>query len=125
MRGWAALVKTTVRSSFRNRPALIFTLLIPLFLVALLLVRGLPAIFYKPLVGGRRAMIAGLFQATSLTFIVAASQIGTQLGLIRQATAAALIVAGLLSVVIFPLVALTMLRRAEGSFTPVTANERK
>jgi hypothetical protein len=29
MRGWLALVKTTVRSSFRNRAALIFTLLIP------------------------------------------------------------------------------------------------
>lgn len=100
-------------------------LLIPVFLVALLLVRGLPAIFYRPLVGGRRAMIAGLFQATSLTFIVAASQIGTQLGLIRQATAAALVAAGLLSVVTFPLVALTMLRRAEAGSTPIATNERK
>src|SRR6202042_317119 len=36
MRGWFALVKTTVRSSFRNRPALIFTLLIPIFLMVLL-----------------------------------------------------------------------------------------
>ena len=100
-------------------------LLIPVFLVALLLVRGLPAIFYRPLVGGRRAMIAGLFQATSLTFIVAASQIGIELGLISQATAAALIAAGLLSVVTFPLVALTLLRRAEAGSTPGAANERK
>jgi ABC-2 type transport system permease protein len=36
MKGWIALVKTTVRSSFRNRPALIFTLLIPIFLMVLL-----------------------------------------------------------------------------------------
>jgi ABC-2 type transport system permease protein len=36
MRGWFALVKTTVRSSFRNRAALIFTLLIPIFLMVLL-----------------------------------------------------------------------------------------
>jgi ABC-2 type transport system permease protein len=36
MKGWLALVKTTVRSSFRNRPALIFTLLIPIFLMVLL-----------------------------------------------------------------------------------------
>src|SRR5258706_770737 len=100
-------------------------LLIPVFLVALLLVRGLPALCYRPLVGGRRAMIAGLFQATSLTFIVAASQIGTELGLIKQATAAALIAAGLLSVVIFPLVALTLLRRAEAGTAPVAANEQK
>jgi Kef-type K+ transport system membrane component KefB len=100
-------------------------LLIPVFLVALLLVRGLPALCYRPLVGGRRAMIAGLFQATSLTFIVAASQIGTELGLIKQATAAALIAAGLLSVVIFPLVALTLLRRAEAGSAPVATNEQK
>jgi predicted Kef-type K+ transport protein len=70
-------------------------------------------------------MIAGLFQATSLTFIVAASQIGTELGLIKQATAAALIAAGLLSVVIFPLVALTLLRRAEAGSAPVATNEQK
>ncbi len=100
-------------------------LLIPVFLVALLLVHCLPAIFYRSLVGGRHAIIAGLFQATSLTFIVAASQIGVELGLIRQATAAALIAAGLLSVVIFPLVALTMLRRAEVGSTQVVANEQK
>ena len=36
MKGWLALVKTTVRSSFRNRAALIFTLLIPIFLMVLL-----------------------------------------------------------------------------------------
>jgi ABC-2 type transport system permease protein len=36
VRGWLALVKTTVRSSFRNRAALIFTLLIPIFLMVLL-----------------------------------------------------------------------------------------
>ena len=36
MKAWLALVKTTVRSSFRNRPALIFTLLIPIFLMVLL-----------------------------------------------------------------------------------------
>lgn len=100
-------------------------LLIPLFLVALLLVHCLPAIFYRSLVGGRHAIIAGLFQSTSLTFIVAASQIGVELGLIRQATAAALIAAGLLSVVIFPLVALTMLRRSEVGSTQVVANEQK
>jgi ABC-2 type transport system permease protein len=36
VRGWLALVKSTVRSSFRNRAALIFTLLIPIFLMVLL-----------------------------------------------------------------------------------------
>jgi len=84
---------------------------VPIFLAALLLVRGLPALLYRPLVGSRRSVVAGLLQATSLTFIVAASQIGLELGLITKATSAALIAAGLLSVLIFPLIALTLLRR--------------
>src|SRR2546425_1831007 len=84
---------------------------VPLFLVALVLVRGVPALLYRPLVGSRRSVVAGLLQATSLTFIVAASQIGVELGLITKATGAALIGAGLLSVLIFPLIALTLLRR--------------
>ena len=86
---------------------------VPIFLIALLLVRGIPALLYRPLVGSRRSIVAGLFQATSLSFIVAASQIGLELGLITKATGAALIAAGLLSVLIFPIVALTLLRRRE------------
>ena len=85
---------------------------VPVFLVALLLVRGVPALLYRPLVGSRRSIVAGLLQATSLSFIVAASQIGLELGLITKATGAALIAAGLLSVLIFPLLALTILRRS-------------
>ncbi len=92
---------------------------VPIFLVALLLVRGVPALLYRPLVGTRRSVVAGLLQATSLSFIVAASQIGLELGLITKATGAALIAAGLLSVLIFPLLALTILRRAEGVSTVV------
>ncbi|SRR5258708_6647981 len=91
---------------------------VPIFLVALLLVRGIPALLYRPLAGSRRSVVAGLLQATSLSFIVAASQIGMELGLITKATGAALIAAGLLSVLIFPLLALTILRRAEEVSTP-------
>ncbi len=83
---------------------------VPIFLFALLVVRGVPAILYRSLVGNRRTIVAALLQATSLSFIVAAAQIGMQLGLITKATGAALIAAGILSVVIFPLLALTILR---------------
>ncbi len=92
---------------------------VPIFLVALLLVRGVPALLYRPLVGNRRSVVAGLLQATSLSFIVAASQIGMELGLITKASGAALIAAGLLSVLIFPIMALTLLRRSEPSPAPV------
>jgi Kef-type K+ transport system membrane component KefB len=95
---------------------------VPIFLVGLLLVRGVPALLYHPLVGSRRSVVAGLLQATSLTFIVAASQIGLELGLITKATGAALIAAGLLSVLIFPIIALTLLRRTE--MAPVPMQEK-
>src|SRR5438046_3247478 len=49
---------------------------IPLFLLALLIVRGLPALLYSRLIGRQKALIAGVSQATSLPFIVAATQIG-------------------------------------------------
>src|SRR5205085_10967951 len=92
---------------------------VPIFLVALLLVRGVPAFFYRPLLGNRRTIVAGLLQATSLSFIVAATQIGLVLGLLTKATASALIAAGLLSVLIFPLVALTILRRGDAASVEV------
>jgi Kef-type K+ transport system membrane component KefB len=86
--------------------------LVPVFLAALLLVRGLPAWLYRSRVGARRTVVAGLLQATSLPFIVAAAQIGMELGKLDQATGAALVAAGLLSVLLFPLLSLTILRGA-------------
>ena len=91
---------------------------IPIFLLALLLVRGVPALLYRPLVGNHRAVVAGLLQATSLSFIVAASQIGLDLHLITKATGAALVAAGLLSVLIFPIIALTLLRQSKSEAVP-------
>jgi Kef-type K+ transport system membrane component KefB len=82
---------------------------VPLFLVALLLVRGLPAALYRRRVGDRGAVAAGLLQATSLPVLVTAVQIGQSAGKISAATGAALIFAGLLSVVIFPVGALRLL----------------
>ena len=84
---------------------------VPVFLAALLLVRGLPALLYRPLIPKRRTPVGVLMQATSLPFIVAATSIGVELGVISAANAAALIAAGLLSVLIFPAAALTLLKR--------------
>jgi Kef-type K+ transport system membrane component KefB len=86
---------------------------VPVFLVALLVVRAVPALLYRPMLDGRRVAAAGLLQATSLTFIVAAAQIGMDLRVIGAATGAALIAAGLLSVLVFPLVALGLLGRRD------------
>jgi Kef-type K+ transport system membrane component KefB len=83
----------------------------PIFLLALLVIRGLPAFLYRRQVGGRLAAAAGLLQATSLPFIVASAMIGLDLGVIGAATGSAMIAAGLLSVLLFPLAASTLLRR--------------
>jgi Kef-type K+ transport system membrane component KefB len=86
-------------------------LMVPVFLAALLLARGVPAIVYRGALDARQTAIAGLMQATSLPFIVAATAIGRDLGLIDAAASAAMIGAGLLSVLLFPLGGLLLLRR--------------
>src|SRR6185295_13579713 len=86
---------------------------VPLFLLAIYLARGLPALLYVGLLGRSRSLIAGVLQATSLTFIVAATQIGLGLGVVSRASAAALVAAGLLSVAISPTLALVLLRRSQ------------
>jgi Kef-type K+ transport system membrane component KefB len=84
--------------------------MVPVFLAALLVVRGLPALLYRRVLDARRTVVAGILQATSLPFIVAASAIGVELGLIDAAESAALIGAGLLSVLAFPVLGLAVLR---------------
>jgi len=86
-------------------------LMVPIFLVALLAVRGIPAVLYRRALDSRQVAIAGIMQATSLPFIVAATAIGLDLHLIDAAGSAALIGAGLLSVLIFPLAGLVLLQR--------------
>jgi Kef-type K+ transport system membrane component KefB len=91
---------------------------IPAFLAALVVARGLPALLYRGELDRRRVVAAGLLQATSLPFIVAATEIGRDLGLIDAATAAGFIAAGLVSVLLFPVIALGLLR------TPPTTSSR-
>jgi Kef-type K+ transport system membrane component KefB len=95
---------------------------VPLFLAAILIVRGLPALLYRTALTRLETGVAALLQATTLPFIVAAAMIGMELGVIDDATGAGLIAAGLLSVLVFPLLALTLLRRAEQA--PVTGTDR-
>jgi Kef-type K+ transport system membrane component KefB len=84
---------------------------VPLFLLALLVVRGLPAVLYRSALASIRDVAAvGLLQATSLPFIVAATTIGLQLHAISPANAAALVAAGLFSVILFPVISLQLLR---------------
>ena len=60
----------------------------------------------------RGAAAAGLLQATSLPFIVAATQIGVVIGAVTAATAAAFVAAGLVSALVFPVIASGLIRQA-------------
>jgi Kef-type K+ transport system membrane component KefB len=84
---------------------------VPVLLLALLAARGLPALLYIGTLGRRPAVAAALLQATSLPFLVTATQIGVSADLLSPVTAAGVVCAGLLSVLIFPTTALGLLRR--------------
>jgi Kef-type K+ transport system membrane component KefB len=85
--------------------------LVPFFLLALLVVRGVPALLYVRTVGRRRAAAGGLLQATTLTFVIVATEIGVEDGKLTPAAAAALVAAGLLSAAVFPAAAARLLSR--------------
>jgi Kef-type K+ transport system membrane component KefB len=91
---------------------------VPLFLVALLVVRGLPALLYVRFIGRRRAAVAGLMQATTLTFVIVATQIGVAARLISTTTSASLLAAGLLSAAIFPAAAQRLLAPPQPAAEP-------
>ena len=86
--------------------------LVPLTVIALLVVRGVPALIYGRFVPRRQALSAGLLQATSLSFVVAATQIGVEIGELEPSAAAGLVTGGVISVLIFPALALRLLRPA-------------
>jgi Kef-type K+ transport system membrane component KefB len=79
---------------------------VPVFLAALLIARALPALLYRPLLtSGRQVLTAGLLQATSLSVPIVGGSIGVDLGLIRPENYVALVAAGLVSVIVFPVIA--------------------
>jgi len=92
--------------------------LVPILLVAFLVVRGVPALLYRRLHTRDETMAVGLLQATTLSVPVVAAKIGLELGTIDSDTAAAIVVAGLLTVVLFPPLALRSLARAAESAPP-------
>jgi Kef-type K+ transport system membrane component KefB len=82
--------------------------LMPALVAGILIVRAAPALLYRRQLGTRPAVAAGLLQATTLTFPVVVAEVGRSLGLLTAATAAALVGAALLSVLIFPAAALAL-----------------
>ncbi|GAA1754044.1 cation:proton antiporter [Agromyces humatus] len=83
--------------------------MLPVFLVLLLVVRGLPSLLVVPNGASRPDRVAtALFGATGLPIIVAVTAIGVERDELDTGTAAALVGAGMLSVLLFPLIALAI-----------------
>jgi len=94
-------------------------ILMPVFLLLLLVVRGIPGGFGAPKGSSfvdRSALM--LFTATGLPVIVAVTAIGVDADYIRASTASALVGAGMLSVLLYPAIAMAQRTRATSRSDP-------
>ncbi|MFF3015290.1 cation:proton antiporter [Streptomyces sp. NPDC057939] len=93
-------------------------LLLPVFLALFLVVRGLPMWLLAPRDLGRRDRSAlVLFGSTALPLVVAITTLGVEAGKVEPGEAAALVGAGMLSVLAFPLLGMR-LRARQGDRRP-------
>lgn len=84
--------------------------LIPVFMLMFLVVRGGPVpILYRRVAARNEVAALTLLSGTALPLVVVITTIGAQAGVIKTSTAAALVCAGMLSVLVFPLTALKVL----------------
>lgn len=85
---------------------------VPFFLALMLMARGLPVfLLYRRVLSRRQLPPLALFSATGLPLIVVITSIALAEGRIREVNAASLVMAGLLSVVVFPAGGIVLLRR--------------
>lgn len=99
-------------------------LLLAVFALLLLLVRGLTGLITAPSGASardRRAIV--LLAATGLPIIVAVTDIGTTTGDLPAAPASALVGAGMLSVLLFPLIALAQRRTSQSPDMDIALND--
>jgi Kef-type K+ transport system membrane component KefB len=84
-----------------------------IFFLLLLIVRGLPSLLvYRRALGVRRRLELTFITATALPLLIALAEIGERDGVMLPATAAALVGAGVLSVLVYPLIAVALHRSA-------------
>jgi len=95
-------------------------ILLPIFVLMLLIVRGLPGLLAAPPGStGRDLSALTLFSATGLPIIVAVTNIGLAQHDITEGTASALVGAGMLSVLLFPAIGLALrARSSDGGLRP-------
>ena len=85
---------------------------VPMFLALFLLVRGLPALLARGELGRNDTMGLAFLQSAQLPLVVVITGLGVADGLMRPDNAAAMVGAGLLSVVLFPIIGLAIQSRS-------------
>jgi Kef-type K+ transport system membrane component KefB len=98
---------------------------VPLFFAMLTIARGVPVLFLRRDLSRAELLPSAFLQATSLSFIVVATQIGVELGELRPINAASLVAAGMLSVLLFPALALRLLDRTVSRSEPDTEPDER
>jgi len=98
-------------SGLLNSPSAI--LRVPLFLALFLVVRGIPALLFRRTLGPRVTGALALLSATSLSFVIVATDIGVRIGKLRDINATAMVGAAVVAMVIFPMGAQSLLTRRE------------
>ena len=93
-----------------------------IFFALLLIVRGLPSLLvYRRALPFRQRLEMTFITATTMPLLIALAEIGEQDGIMLPATATALIGAGVLSVLVYPLIAVTLHRSAPLTPADITA----
>jgi Kef-type K+ transport system membrane component KefB len=87
-------------------------LLVPLFLLLFFVVRGLPVMLYRSELERPDLLPLALVSATALPLVVVITEIGVSTGRMASGLATALVGAGMLSVVLFPALALRLRARS-------------
>jgi Kef-type K+ transport system membrane component KefB len=85
---------------------------VPLFLLFFLVVRGAPALIYRSELAKEELLPLALYSSTALPFVIALSELGVSTGRMRTDNAAALVGAGMLSVLFFPMTAMALRKKA-------------
>jgi Kef-type K+ transport system membrane component KefB len=89
--------------------------LVPVFALAFLFVRGLPAlVVYRRALNASDRLALGILSATELPLVIAITGEAVDQGSMSEAMAAAMVGAAMLSVLLFPLAGLSIRRRSAG-----------
>jgi hypothetical protein len=75
---------------------------LPLFLLLFLVVRGVPTLLYRDVLTRNERVQLAFSSATALPVLIALTEVATRAGIMRSETAAGLVGAGMLSVLVYP-----------------------